>query len=540
MFIAQIGLFIVSLIPIQLSAAPEPGPGNSASTGSINQDQVNDSPVNTSPTVLKLSLEDALRIGIKNNLDIKTENIEREIQLRKLVIEKAVFDPYFNLGFTYAKNRDPTVSPIELSSAASLTGVTLNPFATTNFKSGIRTNTILGSSIELGFTLDGYDNPAATLNALNPHWRSGLGFSITQPLLKNAWYNVNSAGIDIAKNSVKIADDKHESAITNTLSKIATAFWELTFAYKNNQAKSKALELVRLQLEIEKEKVKIGNLAAIDTATTESQLAKRQKEYDDSQALIQQSRDDLLFEMNFMRAQTEKSKSDYSSSNNPFKNIDLVPTTEPISTEVNIDRQTAIETALQNRPEYHQIEGEIKNQMVAIRVAQNQLLPSLDFSASWNQSGIGEPIDDSFESVEDGNFYSWSVGLQLEIPLSLRGPKKAYENTKSRLIQLQLQKKKLENTIVLEVDQSIRDLDYGHRSIINSRKQVKAIERLLEAEKERFKNGKSTSYTIVQIENDLIEAQADELRALADFEKAKIGIKKAMGTLYPTNEIPQP
>lgn len=493
------------------------------------------------PVVLELSLDEAIRTGLRHGLDIRIESLERQIRRRRLVIEKAVFDPYFNLDFTYTRHRDPTVSPIELSSATALTGVTLNPFETTHIQGGLRTLTKLGSTVELALALDGYDNPAATLNALNPHWRSAVEFSITQPLLKNAWYGVNTAAIEIARNSLRIATDGHELSLVTTIEKVASAYWDLVFAHRNHGARLRALEVVREQLEMQREKLRVGQLAEIDLVTTESQLALRSRELDEARALIERSRDELLVEMNFMG---ERSLRDYWSSpdsENPFRNLAIVPTSKPGVDRGELDREESIQAAFRNRVEVRQALTEIQNQRLAVKVAHNQILPDLDLFASWKQSGLAEPVDESVEDIGDGEYYTWAVGLQLEIPLTLRGPLNAYRNARSVLERLEIRRQQLENAIVVEVDQALRDLELGFRSREHLERQVEAHRRLLEAEREKLRQGQATAYTISLIENDLVEAETLALRAETDLEKARVRYEKAVGILLVQRAaVPQP
>ena len=51
------------------------------------------------------------------------------------------------------------------------------------------------------------------------------------------------------------------------------------------------------------------------------------------------------------------------------------------------------------------------------------------------------------------------------------------------------------------------------------------------AETEKYRVGKSTSLLVAQAQRDLLSAQIAEIEAIANYEKAVIGLLKAEGTL---------
>ena len=53
----------------------------------------------------------------------------------------------------------------------------------------------------------------------------------------------------------------------------------------------------------------------------------------------------------------------------------------------------------------------------------------------------------------------------------------------------------------------------------------------MRAERSKLQAGTSDIFTVSQIENDLVDVRARELRAETDFEKGKAEYEKAVGTL---------
>lgn len=486
---------------------------------------------------IELSLEDAIRLAIDNNLDMAIETINRSIARREVIIQQAVFDPYFNLGFSYAKNRDPSISRLDINPLNPVTEVIVNPFEITTFRGGFRGLTPIGSTYQVSVSEGRFNNPEAQLFGFNPRYSSRLEATITQPLLKDGWYTVNTANLRIAKNNLLLSKEQFEVTTNTTIQAVINAYWDLVFAHRNYQSKAKALEVAEEQLRNDQLEVKVGTKAPLDLTTSESQVARRKTEIDQAKSLLEKARDELLRQMNYTGKDSLKKLWEIRDEKSPFDHVEVMPTTEAKTDRLDPDRTQALQTAFENRPEYRQIALEIKNQEIQIEVAWNALLPTFDLNATWSQLGLDKDFGSSVDSTTSGRFYNWLVGLTFEVPILYRGPTNQYHSARDAKAKLFLQKQNLENTIVIEVDQAIRDLEFAYRAVKNLERQVALQEELLKAERIKLRVGKSIAYTVTQIENDLIDIQAQELRAKADYEKAKAALLKAMGTLLKSRNI---
>src|SRR5262249_33556356 len=105
----------------------------------------------------------------------------------------------------------------------------------------------------------------------------------------------------------------------------------------------------------------------------------------------------------------------------------------------------AIRYALENRPEMRQIELEMKNNDLDLKYTKNQLLPEVDFSASYTQRGVGgvertfsglggtvltvQPggVWDAFNQIFSNSYRGYGVGINISIPLSNKAAQADYE-----------------------------------------------------------------------------------------------------------------
>ena len=106
---------------------------------------------------IELSIEQAVEMGLARSFDVRIARAEGTIREREMVIQDAVFDPFLTLSANYSKNRRPSVSFLDIGDAV-LSEVRVNPFESSNYSSGIRLRTLLGSTYSLTCLL--YTSPS--------------------------------------------------------------------------------------------------------------------------------------------------------------------------------------------------------------------------------------------------------------------------------------------------------------------------------------------------------------------------------------------
>ena len=93
--------------------------------------------------------------------------------------------------------------------------------------------------------------------------------------------------------------------------------------------------------------------------------------------------------------------------------------------------------------------------------------------------------------------------------------------TRDRYQQLQWQRLQAENAIIVEVDQSIRQLKSLVRKLEYLQDLVRLKETEFEAERRRLAAGLSIPFTVNTIENELIDIQTQSLQARTNLETAR-------------------
>ena len=513
------------------------GAGTSSSPAQETQPQI---PPRKREITISLSLQEAVRMGLENNLDIKVSQLTERTRERDIVVAQAVFDPFFNMGMSYGKNRDPSVSFFDFGAGTGGVGVRVSPSETLSYYGNLQGKWVLGTQYEVAIGQLMNDRPAASaggITTLNPVTTSDAAISLRQPLLKGGWYSVNTADIRVAENNFRLSRADAELTVINTVFLIEQAYWGVVFSRENLEAKRKALVVAMEQLDNERKKRKEGASSDIDVATVESQVVLRRVDYEDADLLAETARDTLLHVVNYTGETSLKAHWESGTKVGPFDNIDIKCTTEFSSDPPRIHRDEALAAAFTKRPEYRQLQWTMQNQDILIGVAKNGLLPSFDVLGRWSLLGLESSFDESVRELVSGDYYGWEVGAEFSVPLSNRGPRSKYRNAREELQKLKLRKLDLENQIVLEVDQALRKVDTLRRKVADLKARVKLQETLLEAEKLKLEVGKSIPYIVSVIENDLADGRAQEVRAKADFQTTKAELLRATGTLLEAHQI---
>jgi outer membrane protein TolC len=110
--------------------------------------------------------------------------------------------------------------------------------------------------------------------------------------------------------------------------------------------------------------------------------------------------------------------------------------------------------------------------------------------------------------------------MQLTIPLGNVAARNRYKQGKVSVEQALLTTKKLEQDVMVQIDDAIKAAQTTFERVGATHQAKLYAEAALDAERKKLENGKSTSFVVLQLQRDLTAASSDEIRALADYNKA--------------------
>ncbi len=91
--------------------------------------------------------------------------------------------------------------------------------------------------------------------------------------------------------------------------------------------------------------------------------------------------------------------------------------------------------------------------------------------------------------------------------------------------------------MTVEVKKALRDVRTDIKRITVAQLATKLARRKTQEEKERFKEGLSTSHNVLEFQRDLAQAQGREIQAIIDFNKSLVNAQRILGTILGDAEI---
>jgi len=227
-----------------------------------------------------------------------------------------------------------------------------------------------------------FNNSYLTTNTIyqlvNPTLTSGFNFQVRQHLLQGFGFDPNLRYIRIARNNREISDVVFRQQVITTVSQIENIYWDLVTAYEAVKVNERALELAEKVRSDDQEQVRIGTMAPITLAQAESGVASAK------QNLIL-SQTNLQLEELLMKNAITKNLDDPVLAGAPVVPTDTLKPNEQYEVQ---PVQDLIDEALQARPEIATARINLTNLDISRKSLKNALQPTLDVYAFYGASGV--------------------------------------------------------------------------------------------------------------------------------------------------------
>jgi len=472
--------------------------------------------------LLSLSLKDSIVYALRNNFDIVISQLNSRIENDNITIEKAKYDPTLQLTGTLENNETPINSQLVggLQSTAISPYVEQGKTADAVIQSMIPT----GATVSLGYNIfRDYVDPNPFL-LMNPSYQNYVEAKITQPLLKGAGWFYNRSLINIARNNKKISLSQFKSKAMEVSNSIQEAYWNLVKAIENLRVAKKSMERAEDLLRKNQIQVKAGTLAPIETVDAEAEVASRLEAIITAENEIKNKEDALKKIMHF-------------TDNNVISDAAILPTDKPVSEQKKVALQDTIRIAMEKRPELQELQLGTENAGIQVKRRKNELFPSLDLTGGMRYTGLGNEVSSANDSVFSESFQSEYFTLSLGIPIGNRSARSEYNKSKLEMRQADINVKKKELDIVVEVRGAVRQAMTNIERMNATRKARELAQKRLDVEEKKYSVGRSTSLEVLRAQESLAIAEGNEIKAMVDYEISLGSLDKAKGMILETYNI---
>jgi len=454
------------------------------------------------PEVRKLSLEDCIQNALQKNLDLQIARYAPPLANLDLQGAYAGYD----LNFAITPQHSYSMAPGSFDPSTGTVGVgrTMDANDVNGSLGGLAP---WGLKYGLSGDLNEAYGTAGSQQEPFSQYGGSAGITLSQPLLKNFWIDQTRLNIRIAKNRVKYSELTLKQQIMQTVTAVENAYYDLIYDHENVTVQQKALELATQLVVENRKRVEVGAMAPLDQQNAEAQAASTEAA--------------LIAAKSALAVQEHLVKQLITDQYSQWANLSLEPSGTLAAPRQFFNLQDSWSKGLTQRPDLLQGKLDIERQGITIKYNHNQLFPELDLVGSYGQTASGfNTFNDAFGHLRDGTFPSYSYGAKLTFPIPNTGARAGYKSSKLVMEQLVLTLKKLEQSIMVQIDNDIKQAESSFQQVAATRTAREYAAAALDAEQKKLESGKSTTYTVLQMQRDLTTARGNEILALDNYNKA--------------------
>lgn len=534
-----------------LSQTPDPGPQKE-----LEQGELTDIPppyverLKAQGPFLELTLKDAIRLALINNLEIEIENYNEDLNRERIIQTRGFYDPILEMTLAWNSNTRPNTSILDAGQ-----GIPTTIFKTWSLNSQFSQNVPGGGNLNLSF-----DNNRAVTNStfsfINPQFGTNFRVRFTQPLWRGFMETATERQIKLFNLDSQISDSQFQQRVVEIIEQVEIQYWELVFAIENHEARRSSLELALVQYRNNQRRVEIGVMAPIEITSSRAEMATREQE------MIQS-------EVQIINAQNRLKRLLAPDPQATLWDMSLIPTSRPAVQELVVNLQQAIETALERRPELDQIHLNLEKNDVDRSYYKKQGKPAVDLTFGLTSTGtagsiletefadtdgdgvpdtpVGQtPASDSpfFGNFTDSmgqslgfDFLTYTAQISVQIPLRNRTNEAQMAQLAIGERQLMSQLKNQQQLILVDVRNAYEEIATQRKRLDAARVARQLSEEQLSGENKRFEAGLSTNFEVLRYQRDLVDAQVLQLRAMVDYQLALTALQKAMFTIVDEQEM---
>ena len=284
---------------------------------------------------------------------------------------------------------------------------------------------------------------------------------------------------------------------------VSEAFYGVLLAMEFVRVAQQTVDLVEKQLQIARNLFDAGAATKFDVLRAEVQLANA-------------------------KSQLIRSQNQVRTAKNAYKNVLNIDLAEDVEVkgrlealDVDLNLESFIQTALERRPELHQLGFSEQANKKRVAVAKTGNRPDLSFFANYQ-------VDDN-ERLEKMNRI-WNLGFALNFPLFDGFATEAVvHQTEAALKQTQLGKHQMMDAIEFEVRSAYLNLLEARALIEVQKETVEQAQESVRLANLRYENGMITSVEFTDAQLALTQAEVSRLQAQHDYIVGLARLEKAIG-----------
>jgi outer membrane protein TolC len=472
----------------------------------------------TTNGVIDLTLDNLLTQVLEHNESIQSKLLEMEVSRRRASAEYGIFEPeLFGSAEHVVNNRENTAE--QESSQLSQQYSERNNV----YQGGIEGLGPSGLRVRLGYSLRDLNNSLqgepilffGPRGGTNGEFQSFFGINLTQPLLKNRGHGATLAGIRIAALGSDIAYHEYRRQLMITLGTAEAHYWNLFLAQEQVRYFRDSVSTAEKILHDNRQRFEAGRSSELEVLEAEAGVALRKARLSDAEQKLYEAAARVLS----LYSQTVLT------TNRLIRAAD-----QPQLQTAKLDFYEAWRTANEMNPDYQVQRFKVMQEGSRLGYARNQRWPELNLKGSYGLNGLGESPGDSWQDIEQRGFPSWTIGVELRVPLG-GGIKTANElaAARMRVRAAELGLREVETQIANALDTAMHKIRSAQAGVQGYQTLVAFNQNLLDSALARLEVGRMESRKVLEIEADLLESRTSLAEALVQFQRARLEFELVQG-----------
>jgi len=481
---------------------------------------------------LQLSLDESIQLALQNNLDVEVQRFTPLIAGEQETQAWGAYDPELFSEFGYSDIQNPSSFILE--------GVDKSTEKMYDGFGGIRgLLPYLGS--KYNFQFNGQRSTTnVPVQSYSPEYRSSFSLTLTQPLLKGLIWNEAWTRVKTTRVLYDQSLENFRRQVMDTVQSVEDAYWELIATREQKRVAAKSLETARALLDQTRTQYDVGVVSKVDVVEAEAGVADREFNL-------------IVADNRYRTAQDRLIDLILGPGLTPDSKLRVEPT-DPAKDYVvyDVDPEEATQRAFEKRPELKIADDAIERQKLELKFAKNDRLPGLDIQLNYGNRGLaGSPTPagaavnappgnygDSLDNFLTGRADEQvSARALLSIPIPNTAARSKVSENELALRRATAEKRRLEQSIILEIRKAVRDLNSSREGIEAAQRASEASAEQLRAERIRLEYGESTPFDVLLREENLVQAESREIDAIRAYRNSVTGLSRAQGSILANRNI---
>ena len=389
-----------------------------------------------------------------------------------------------------------------------------------------------------------FDNSRGATNSpnsfLNPTLNSYYHVLLQQQVLAGFGFGPNLRFFKIAKNNQKISDEAFKLQVISTITQIANMYWDLVAAYEDEQVKSRSLDFANQTLDSDRKQLSLQAIPAMDVMKAEGEVATREQDLTIAKTTLQ-------FQELLMKNALTKNLDDPILEAMPVRPTDHTGTLEVTQGQT----EDMIARALRDRIELSESDLDIDSRRISQIAARNAVLPSVSLTAFYGGTGLAglpNPVSGvvstappDFRGAVTNAFNNsapdYYFGMSVNIPIRNRIAKSDQYRAELETRQSELRLQQLKKQIRIEVRNAQYALEQSEARVASARKGRDLAQKTFDIMAKEQELGAGSNYQTLTAQRDLAVAESMLVAAMTAHQKAKIELDRSVGSTLEANSI---